>query len=151
MTNTRTKSGARSSAASGNGYLEFERPLARIEDELGKIEALQVESHRELSAEIKILRTSLRNMTRQTYSHLSAWETVQVARHPNRPILPDYLRGLARDYVELHGDRTCGDDRAIMTGFARIGGHKVMLIGQNKGRDTKDKIACHVGCAHPEG
>ena len=151
MTDTRAKSVSGPPVASGNGYLEFERPLARIEHELGKIEALQVESPRDLSAEIKNLRTSLRNMTRQTYSRLSAWETVQVARHPHRPILPDYLRLLARDYVELHGDRTCGDDRAIMTGFARIGGHKVMLIGQNKGRDTKEKIACNFGCAHPEG
>ncbi len=151
MTDTRARSVTGPPVASGNGYLEFERPLARIESELSKIEALQAESPRDLSADIKNLRTSLRNMTRQTYSHLSAWETVQVARHPKRPILPDYLRGLARDYVELHGDRTCGDDRAIMTGFARIGGHKVMLIGQNKGRDTKEKIACNFGCAHPEG
>lgn len=151
MTDTRTKSVTAPPVASGNGYLEFERPLARIEHELGTIEALQVESRRDLSAEIKNLRTSLRNMTRHTYSHLSAWETVQVARHPNRPILPDYLRLLARDYVELHGDRTYGDDRAIMTGFARLGGHKVMLIGQNKGKDTKEKIACNFGCAHPEG
>ncbi|MCZ6654367.1 MAG: acetyl-CoA carboxylase carboxyltransferase subunit alpha [Planctomycetota bacterium] len=151
MTDTRAKSVSGPPVASGNGSLEFERPLARIEHELGKIEALQVESPRDLSAEIKNLRTSLRNMTRQTYSRLSAWETVQVARHPHRPILPDYLRLLARDYVELHGDRTCGDDRAIMTGFARIGGHKVMLIGQNKGKDTKEKIACNFGCAHPEG
>ncbi len=151
MTDTRAKSVTGSPVASGNGSLEFERPLARIEHELGQIEALQVESQRDLSAEIKNLRTSLRNMTRQTYSRLSAWETVQVARHPNRPILPDYLRGLVRDFVELHGDRTCGDDRAIMTGFARVGGHKVMLIGQNKGKDTKEKIACNFGCAHPEG
>ncbi len=151
MTDTRTKSVTRPPVASGNGYLEFEKPLVRIEDELGNIEALQADSPRDLSAEIKNLRSSLRNMTRQTYSHLSAWETVQVARHPSRPIFPDYLRLLARDYVELHGDRTCGDDRAIMTGFARIGGHKVMLIGQNKGKDTKEKVACNFGCAHPEG
>ena len=151
MTDTRAKSVTGPAVAGGNGYLEFERPLARIELELGNIEALQLESRRDVSAEIKNLRASLRNMTRQTYSRLSAWETVQVARHPKRPILPDYLRGLARDYVELHGDRTYGDDRAIMTGFARIGGHKVMLIGQNKGRDTKEKIICNFGCAHPEG
>jgi acetyl-CoA carboxylase carboxyl transferase subunit alpha len=151
MANTQAKSVTASPVASGNGYLEFEKPLVRIEHELGEIEALQLESKRDMSGEIKNLRSSLRNMTRQTYSRLSAWETVQVARHPNRPILPDYLSLLAKDYVELHGDRTGGDDRAIMTGFARIAGHKVMLIGQNKGKDTKEKIACNFGCAHPEG
>ncbi len=138
-------------AASGNGYLEFERPLARIEQELGRIEIQQAHSKRDLSVEIKNLRTSLKNMTRQTYSRLTAWETVQVARHPNRPIISDYLRFMAKDFVELHGDRTFGDDKAVVTGFARIAGHKVMLIGQNKGKDTKQKIACNFGCAHPEG
>lgn len=139
------------SAASGSGYLDFEKPLARIEQELAHIEAMQVESKRDLSQEIKSLRTSLRNMMRQTYSKLTAWETVKVSRHPNRPILTDYLGVMVKDFVELHGDRTCGDDRAIMTGFGRIAGHKIMLVGQNKGKDTKEKIACNFGCAHPEG
>ena len=90
-------------------------------------------------------------MTRQTYSRLTAWETVQVARHPRRPILVDFLQLMARDFVELHGDRSFGDDQAVVTGFARLAGHKVMLIGQDKGKDTKQKIARNFGCAHPEG
>ncbi len=151
MGGTRITSAANSSAASGSGYLEFERPLARIEQELTQIEARQVGSKRDLSAEIKNLRTSLKNMTRQTYSRLTAWETVQVARHPHRPILTDYLQVMARDFVELHGDRGFGDDKAIVTGFARLAGHKVMIVGQNKGKDTRQKIACNFGCAHPEG
>lgn len=145
------KSASGTPAVSGSGYLEFEKPLARIEQEIAQLESLQAESKRDLSAEIKKLRTSLKNMTRQIYSKLTAWETVLVARHPKRPILPDYLRGMAKDFLELHGDRSCGDDKAIVTGFCRIAGHKVMLVGHNKGKDTKEKIRCNFGCAHPEG
>ena len=151
MAGTKLTSPSAMSAPSMSGYLDFEKPLARIEQELAHIEAMQVESKRDHSAEIKSLRTSLRNLTRQTYSKLTAWETVKVSRHPDRPILTDYLGVMVKDFVELHGDRTYGDDRAIMTGFGRIAGHKIMLVGQNKGKDTKEKIACNFGCAHPEG
>lgn len=88
---------------------------------------------------------------RRTYSNLTPWETVLVARHPRRPVLPDYLDACVKDFCELHGDRCFGDDRAIMTGFGRIGGHKVLIVGHDKGRDTKEKIERHFGCAHPEG
>ncbi len=139
------------SAASGSGYLEFERPLARIEQEILLLEGQQIDSGRDLASDIRKLRSSLKNMARQIYGKLSAWETVQVARHPHRPILPDYLRTMAKDFVQLHGDRTAGNDKAMVTGFARIAGHKVMLVGHNKGKDTKEKISCNFGCAHPEG
>lgn len=90
-------------------------------------------------------------MIKRMYSHMTAWETVLVARHQQRPLVTDYIRLIFRDFAELHGDRQFGDDRALITGFARIGAHKVMLIGHNKGKDTKERLACNFGCAHPEG
>ncbi len=134
-----------------DGYLEFERPLALMEREIADLEARQADAGRDLSAEIKELRTNLTAAIKRMYSHLTPWETVQVARHPRRPLLPHYINMMVRDFCELHGDRRFADDNAIMAGFGRIAGEKVMLIGQNKGRDTKEKIRCNFGCAHPEG
>ncbi|NLX14045.1 MAG: acetyl-CoA carboxylase carboxyltransferase subunit alpha [Phycisphaerales bacterium] len=131
--------------------LEFERPLARIEREIAELEAAQDEGKRDLSSDIRELRNTLESLTRRTYAKLTPWETVLVARHPRRPVLQDYLDGCVRDFCELHGDRCFGDDQAIITGFGRIGGQKVMLVGHDKGRTTKEKIARHFGCAHPEG
>ncbi len=131
--------------------LEFERPLARIEREIAELEAAQTEGKRDLSSDIRELRNTLESLTRRTYAKLTPWETVLVARHPRRPVLQDYLDGCVRDFCELHGDRCFGDDLAIVTGFGRIGGQKVMLVGHDKGRTTKEKIARHFGCAHPEG
>ncbi len=85
------------------------------------------------------------------YRDLSAWDVVQVARHPKRPGLTDYLNLIARDFMELHGDGLCGDDRAIVTAFARIGLHKVLIVGHNKGRSLSEKRQCNFGHAHPEG
>jgi len=82
---------------------------------------------------------------------LSAWETVQVARHPARPLFKDYVEMICREFREIHGDRLYGDDKAILCGLARIGGNKVMLIGHHKGKDTKEKVSCYFGLAHPEG
>ncbi len=149
MAETENKS---SGSSSGSGaYLDFEKPLIRIEEEIARLESLQTGGQRDLSNEINELRTTLKSMTKQIYSNLTAWETVLVARHPRRPILSDYLKGIAKDFVELHGDRNWGDDKAMVSGFARIAGHKVMLIGHSKGKDTKERIACNFGCAHPEG
>jgi len=139
------------SSNGSNGYLDFEKPLARIEREIADLEARQAETARDLSADIREMRARLLNMTRRTYSKLTAWETVQVARHPRRPLLRDYIDLIFKDFCELHGDRCFGDDRAIITGFARIGGTKVMLIGHHKGRDTNERLRCNFGCAHPEG
>jgi len=88
---------------------------------------------------------------KRIYSKLSAWQTVQVARHPKRPLRGDYLKLMIKDFRELHGDRCFADDRAIITGFGKIGRQKVLIVGQNKGRDTKEKITCNFGCANPEG
>ncbi len=133
------------------GLLDFEKPLARIEREIAELESTQVTTGRDLSGEIRELRTTLESLTKRTYAKLNAWETVQVARHPKRPVLRDYIDACFKDFCELHGDRCFGDDKAIVTGFGRIGGHKVLLVGHDKGRETKEKIERHFGCPHPEG
>jgi acetyl-CoA carboxylase carboxyl transferase subunit alpha len=152
-----TKAGAgrpRAATSLGNGaVLDFEKPLARIEREIAELEATHTETGRDVSVEVKELRTTLETLTKRTYANLTPWETVLVARHPRRPVLPDYLEACVKDFCELHGDRCFGDDKAIVTGFGRIGGHKVLIVGHDKGRggDTKEKIERHFGCAHPEG
>lgn len=141
----------RVSAPVGGGFLEFEKPLQRIEQDVRLLEIESAERGTDLSAEIKQQKARLAAKTKRIYSHLTAWETVQVARHPQRPLVTDHIRNIAADFCELHGDRTFGDDRAIITGLARIGGHKVLIVGHNKGKDTKERLACNFGCAHPEG
>ena len=131
--------------------LEFEKPLAKLEEQIHELEGLQATKQIDYSKELRQLRVNYTAMVRKTYDNLSAWETVQVARHPQRPLFKDYVEALCREFRELHGDRHFGDDPAIKCGLARIGGHKVMLIGHHKGKDTKEKIQCYFGCAHPEG
>ncbi|HEV7297986.1 MAG TPA: acetyl-CoA carboxylase carboxyltransferase subunit alpha [Tepidisphaeraceae bacterium] len=131
--------------------LEFEKPLAKLEEQIHELEGLQASKQIDYSKELRQLRSNYTAMVRKTYDSLSAWETVQVARHPQRPLFKDYVEVLCREFRELHGDRHFGDDPAIKCGLARIGGHKVMLIGHHKGKDTKEKIQCYFGCAHPEG
>lgn len=133
------------------GVLEFEKPLIRIEREIAELEADQAATDRDMSEDIRDLRGRLEQMMRRTYSKLTAWETVLVARHPRRPVLRDYIDACVKDFCELHGDRCFGDDKAIVTGFGRIGGVKCLIVGHDKGRDTKEKIERHFGCAHPEG
>jgi acetyl-CoA carboxylase carboxyl transferase subunit alpha len=97
------------------------------------------------------LRRKLTAAKKSKYANLSAWETVLVARHPNRPQMLDYVEMAFDEFVELHGDRAFGDDRAIRCGFARIDGHKVLLVGQQKGKTLAERQQCYYGCAHPEG
>lgn len=131
--------------------LEFEKPLLRIEREIAELEGVQNTTQRDLSVELKELRTTLESMMRRTYARLTPWETVLVARHPRRPGLRDYIDGCVKDFCELSGDRCFGNDKAIVTGFGRIGGQKVMIVGHDKGRETKEKIERNFGCPHPEG
>lgn len=139
------------SGPNGTGCLEFEKPLAELESQIDELKVLHETKGVNYTPEIRDLRRNLVQLTRKVYSHLTAWETVQVARHPRRPILADYLNSMVKDFCELHGDRHFGDDKAMVTGFGRIGREKVMVIGHNKGRDTKEKVICNFGCAQPEG
>ena len=131
--------------------LEFEKPILKLERQIYDLVVLQEQRGVDYTPEIQQLRENLTALVRKTYQNLSPWEVVQVARHPARPQTRDYIDLIVKDFVELHGDRRFGDDRAIVTGTGRIGSHKVMLIGHHKGRDTKEKIACQFGCANPEG
>lgn len=139
------------SKAQPRHVLEFEKPLVELERQIAELEERQASRKIDYSAEIRRLRDNHTDLLRKTYDNLSAWETVQVARHPQRPLFWDYVRMMCREFRELHGDRHFGDDLAIRCGLARLGGHKVMLIGHHKGRDTKEKVACYFGLAHPEG
>lgn len=132
-------------------YLDFEKPLARIEHDIAELELECGQTNRSVSADIKQQRSRYRTTLRRLYTNLTPWETVLVARHPQRPLTTDYLKTAFRDVCELHGDRCFGDDGAIISAFARVGRHRVMVIGHNKGKDIKERIACNFGCAHPEG
>jgi acetyl-CoA carboxylase carboxyl transferase subunit alpha len=103
------------------------------------------------SAEIRQLQRQQVTELKRIYSNLTAWQTVQVARHPNRPVLSDYLSLMVKDFRELHGDRCFGDDRAIVTGLGHIGRERVLIVGQNKGKSIKQKITCNFGSPNPEG
>src|ERR1700722_8824609 len=131
--------------------LEFEKPLCRLEEQILELEATQHDKGLDYSRELRQLRTNYASLLRKTYDKLSAWETVQVSRHPQRPLFRDYVEMVCREFREIHGDRCFGDDPAIVCGLARLGGHKVMLIGHQKGRETKEKLKCSWGMAHPEG
>ncbi|MBI1369341.1 MAG: acetyl-CoA carboxylase carboxyltransferase subunit alpha [Planctomycetes bacterium] len=134
----------------GSYQLEFEKPLVQLEKQIAELEK-QDDADGHFAAEIKKLRQSHATLMKKTYARLTPWQTVQVARHPGRPQSIDYIRAIVKDFAELHGDRRYGDDPAIITGFGRIGPHKCLIVAHNKGKDVKEKIACHFGCAHPEG
>lgn len=152
MNNQSSSKPAALNAGGPGAYLGFERPLAKMAQELGELEATtQVHSGRDLASELRDLRDRLISMTRKIYSNLTPWETVQVARHPQRPSTSEYIHRLVKDFTELHGDRNFRDDRAIIAGFGRLAGKKVMIVGHVKGRETREKIECCFGCAHPEG
>ncbi len=151
MSNEPTTALAGPAAASVGGFLEFEKPLLRIQHDIEEMEREQQEASRDLTTDIKQQRARYKATLKRLYTGLTPWETVLVARHPQRPHTIDYLHTIFRDYCELHGDRRFGDDRAMLTGFARIGAHRVMVLGQNKGKDIKERVICNFGCAHPEG
>ncbi len=129
--------------------LPFEQDIHELEMLLARLEASPDAPG--AADSIRRMRREVANLKRERYANLSAWETVLVARHEDRPQTMDYVETLCDEFVELHGDRAIGDDRAIRTGFARIGDFKVMLVGHQKGHTTAERLQCFYGCAHPEG
>jgi acetyl-CoA carboxylase carboxyl transferase subunit alpha len=136
---------------SDGDHLDFEDKVADLDRQMNELRKLSSIKGIDYSAEIRKLRQQQVAELKKIYSNLTAWQTVQVARHPKRPLLSDYLNLMVKDFRELHGDRCFGDDRAIVTGLGQIGRERVLVVGQNKGRNTKEKVACNFGCPNPEG
>jgi len=130
--------------------LSFERPIYEMEGRIQKLDSSAGQTP-DTRNEIRRLRRALTELKKQIFDQLKPWETVEVARHPDRPMTTDYLELVFDEFVELHGDKTFGDDRAIRTGWAKLDTYKVMVVGHQKGKTLKERNSCFFGCAHPEG
>jgi len=132
-------------------FLDFENQIAELEDKIEQLRFVQDDSAVDIADEISLLSKKSVALTKEVYSKLTPWQISQVSRHPQRPYTLDYIEHLFTDFEELHGDRVYADDKAIVGGLARFGGQSVMVIGHQKGRDTKEKIARNFGMPRPEG
>ncbi len=132
-------------------FLDFEQSIAELEAKIEELRYVQDDSAIDISEEIQRLQKKSQALTKDLYSKLTPWQVSQVARHPQRPYTLDYVAELFTDFEELHGDRAFADDRSIVGGLARFGGQSVMIIGHQKGRDTKEKILRNFGMPRPEG
>lgn len=135
--------------ATGLHRLPLEKPIYEIEDRIAELESAPLGTRQE--EELGRLRRQLVDVQRQIFGQLNPWQTVEIARHPDRPKTSDYLELVFDEFVELHGDRAFGDDRAMLTGFAKLDERKVLVVGHQKGKTLAERQACHFGCAHPEG
>jgi len=135
--------------ARGLHRLPIEKPIYELEDKIADLETAPL--GQQSQEEVQQLRRECADLQKQIFGNLDPWQTVEVARHPNRPKTSDYLNLVFDEFVELHGDKAFGDDPAMLTGFAKIDRHKVLVIGHQKGKTLAEKQACHFGCAHPEG
>jgi acetyl-CoA carboxylase carboxyl transferase subunit alpha len=131
--------------------LDFEKPILELEKKIQELRSFTSSKKIDLSSEVKRLEEKLSALKRATYQNLTAWQRVQIARHPQRPYSKDYIDMIATDFFQLHGDRAFADDKAIIGGLAKIDNQKIMFIGHQKGRDTKENLIRNFGCAHPEG
>ena len=132
-------------------FLDFESPIAELEDKIDQLRYVQDDSALDIADEISRLSRKSEALTKDIYAKLSPWQISQVSRHPQRPYTLDYIKHLFTDFEELHGDRAFGDDKAIVGGLARFNGQSVVVIGHQKGRDTKEKIVRNFGMPRPEG
>ncbi|MET0680913.1 MAG: acetyl-CoA carboxylase carboxyltransferase subunit alpha [Burkholderiales bacterium] len=132
-------------------FLDFEQPIAELEARIDELRFVQDDSAVDISEEITRLQKKSQALTKEIYSKLSPWQVAQVARHPQRPYTLDYVGALFTDFEELHGDRAFADDLSMVGGLARFNGQPVMVIGHQKGRDTKEKLARNFGMPRPEG
>jgi len=131
--------------------LDFEKPIIELEKKIQELRGFISDKKIDLSSEVKRLEEKLERLKEDTYGNLTAWQRVQIARHPQRPYTQDYINMIMSDFIELHGDRSFSDDKAIIGGLARIDHQKIVVIGHQKGRDTKENLRRNFGCAHPEG
>jgi acetyl-CoA carboxylase carboxyl transferase subunit alpha len=132
-------------------FLEFEHPIAELESRIDELRYVQNESAVDISDEIDRLSQKSQQLTKDIYSSLSPWQVTQIARHPQRPYTLDYLQEIFTDFQELHGDRHFADDQSIIGGLARFNGQACMVLGHQKGRDTKERAARNFGMSRPEG
>lgn len=131
--------------------LDFERPILELERKVSELKSLALDGSIDLEEEIKTLEVRLEKLKKEVFESLTPWQRVQIARHPKRPYTMDYINMTTADFVEIHGDRMFSDDKAMIGGLAKIDGEKVLIIGHQKGRDTKENIMRSFGSAHPEG
>ena len=131
--------------------LDFEKPVSDIEDVIADLKAKNPEPSADVKAELEKLEASRQARLKEVYEALTPWQMVQVARHPERPLIRDFIAGLCSEFIELHGDRHFGDDHGMIGGFATLDGIRVMVIGHQKGRTLEEKIKCNFGQACPEG
>ena len=132
-------------------FLDFEQPIAELQAKIDELRYVHEDSAVDISDEITRLQKKSQQLTKEIYGKLTAWQIAQVARHPQRPYTLDYINGLFSDFRELHGDRSYADDPAIVGGLARFNGKPCMVLGHQKGRDTKEKIYRNFGMPRPEG
>ncbi|KAB2908269.1 MAG: acetyl-CoA carboxylase carboxyltransferase subunit alpha [Ignavibacteriales bacterium] len=129
--------------------LDFEKPIIELEEKLAEMK--RASDGLEIDGEIAVIETKVRQLKENIYHSLTRWQKVQLARHPDRPYTLDYIYNITDNFVEMHGDRNFGDDKAVVCGLAKIGDFKVMIIGQQKGRDTKSNLYRNFGMPNPEG
>ena len=132
-------------------FLDFEQPIADLQAKIEELRRISPENPIDLEVELERLEVKCQKLTREIFGDLTAWQITQLARHPLRPYTLDYIERLFTEFVELHGDRMYADDRAIVTGLARLSGRGVVIIGHQKGRDTNEKISRNFGMPRPEG
>jgi len=131
--------------------LEFEKPIVDLEKMLEELQQHSTEHEMDFKSEVSRLKKKIDETRNKIYSNLTPWQRVQIVRHPQRPYTLDYIQGICDEFIELQGDRVYGDDKALIGGFARIDGRKFMVLGHQKGRDTRENLLRNFGCAHPEG
>lgn len=133
------------------GWLEFEKPLLELEQRIDELRSFADSQSIDVAKELRRLEAKAEELRREIYGKLTRWQITQIARHPRRPYTLDYVKNIGIDFTELHGDRRFGDDEAIVAGLGFLGERKVVIIGHQKGRDTKENILRNFGMAHPEG
>jgi acetyl-CoA carboxylase carboxyl transferase subunit alpha len=131
--------------------LDFEAPILELEQKIEELRTFSQTTQVDLSDQIEKLLERCNEKKRAIFAKLTPWQKVLTARHPKRPLTTDYVQIMVEDFVEVYGDRAFRDDPSILTGFGKLGGHRVCVIGHRKGRDTAEKLSCYFGCSHPEG